>query len=90
MGLIKHEPDVIDVRSSCSPVETGYIADGGWNWSYPAIAKVAGTAGNLERWAIGYEDLWQDINDPSKEERTFRWMSDVESYDSASEWLERF
>ena len=29
MRLIKYEPDVIDVRSSCSPVSTGYIADGG-------------------------------------------------------------
>ena len=38
------------MMKSSSPVATGYIAHGGWNWSYPAIAKVAGTAGNLEKW----------------------------------------
>ena len=87
---IKYEPEVVEITTSCSPVATGTIYAGGWNWSYPTIGKVAGTAGNLERWVIGYEDLWQDNDDPSKEERTFRWISDVESYDSASEWLERF
>ena len=79
---------VNDVVTSCSPVATGYIANGGWNWSYPAIAKVAGTAGNLEKWVTGYEDLWQDINDPSKEERSFRW-DEPTSRESAWEWFER-
>ena len=65
--------EVVSITTSCSPVSTGHIENGGWNWSYPAVGKVAGTAGNLEKWVTGYEDLWQDINDPSKEERSFRW-----------------
>ena len=78
---------IINVTTSCSPVATGYIANGGWNWSYPAIAKVAGTAGNLEKWVTGYEDLWQDINDSSKEERVFRWEVSG-SKEEAWEWLD--
>ena len=78
---------IINVTTKCSPVATGHIAHGGWNWSYPAIAKVAGTAGNLEKWVTGYEDLWQDINDPSKEERIFRWGSPC-SKEAAWEWLD--
>ena len=76
-----------EIRSSCSPVSTGYFAGGGWNWSYPAIAKVAGTAGNLEKWVTGYMDLWQDAKDPSKEERTFRWYT-PESKETAWEWFD--
>ena len=76
-----------EIRSSCSPVATGYIANGGWNWSYPAIAKVAGTAGNLERWVTGYEDVWVSLKDPSKEERVFRWEVSG-SKENAWEWLD--
>ena len=79
---------IIEITTNCSPVATGYIANGGWNWSYPAIAHVAGTAGNMEKWVTGYEDLWQDINDPSKEERSFRWESPC-SKEAAWEWFER-
>ena len=90
MRTIEYEPDVIDVRSSCSPVSTGSIANGGWNWSYPAIGKVAGTAGNLERWVVGYKEKWVSIRDSAETEESFRWISAAESYDSAAEWLERF
>ena len=79
--------EVMEVNTSCSPVSTGYIANGGWNWSYPAIAKVAGTAGNLEKWVTGYKDLWQDINDPSKEEIDFRWGVPC-SKEDAWEWFD--
>ena len=79
--------EIIDITTSCSPVSTGYIANNGWNWSYPAIGKVAGTAGNLERWVTGYEDLWQDINDPSKEERSVRWRFPCIKED-AWEWFD--
>ena len=78
---------IINVTTKCSPVSTGYIANSGWNWSYPAIGKVAGTAGNLEKWVTGYMDLWQDAKDPYKEERTFRWYT-PESKESAWEWLD--
>ena len=84
---MKEMKKIVDVTTSCSPVSTGYIANNGWNWSYPAIAKVAGTAGNLERWVTGYEDLWQDINDPSKEERSFRWEVSG-SKEAAWEWFD--
>ena len=82
------EIDVIETTTSCSLVETGYIANGGWNWSYPAIGKVAGTAGNLEKWVVGYMDLWQDARDPYKEERSFRW-GEPQSRESAWKWFER-
>ena len=80
--------EIIDITTSCSPVSTGYIAKGGWNWSYPAIGKVAGTAGNLEKWVTGYLDVWESIKDPSKEERIFRWGLPG-SKESAWEWFER-
>ena len=80
--------EIIDITTSCSPVSTGYIANGGWVWSYPAIGKVAGTAGNLEKWVTGYMDLWQDAKDPSKEERTFRWYT-PEGKESAWEWYDK-
>ena len=87
---IRFEPEVTEVTSKCSPVSTGSIENGGWVWSYPAIGKVAGTAGNLERWVTGFKVSWQDLNDPAKTEESFSWVSDTESEDSASEWLERF
>ena len=80
--------EVMEVNTSCSPVSTrSHFVGNGWNWSYPAIAKVAGTAGNLEKWVTGYEDLWQDINDPSKVERSFRWGF-PESKETAWEWFD--
>ena len=79
--------EIIEITTNCSPVATGYIANGGWNWSYPAIGKVAGTAGNLEKWVTGYMDLWQDAKDPSKEERNFRWYT-PEGKESAWEWFD--
>ena len=51
-----YEPEVVEITTSCSPVATGSIYAGGWGWSYPAIGKVAGTAGNLERWSIGHKE----------------------------------
>ena len=78
---------VVNITTSSSPVSTGHIADGGWNWSYPAIAKVAGTTGNLERWVTGYLDVWQNSKDPSKEERSFRWEVSG-SKETAWEWFE--
>ena len=80
--------EVVNITTSCSPVSTGHIINGGWNWSYPAIGKVAGPAGNLERWITGYLDVWEDIKDPSKEECTFRWEVSG-SKESAWEWFER-
>lgn len=82
-----YEPEVTEVTSKCSPVETGYIANGGWNWSYPAIARVAGTAGNLEKWVTGFKDVWEDINDPSKTEESFRW-GNPGNREAAWEWLD--
>lgn len=79
--------EIIEISNSGSPVKTGYIANGGWNWSYPAIGKIAGTAGNLERWVIGYKDKWESLKDSHVEE-SFRWESLVETRDSAWEWLE--
>ena len=84
----KYVPEVVEITTSCSPVETGYIANGGWNWSYPAIAKVAGTAGNLERWVTGYKEKWEDLNDSSKTEESFWWDSLNETWESASEWFD--
>ena len=81
--------NVVNVVTSCSPVSTGYIANGGWNWSYPAIGKVAGTAGNLERWAVGHKEKWESLEDSSKTEESFFWDSLVETRESAWEWLER-
>ena len=78
---------VINVTTSCSPVSTGHIAHGGWNWSYPAVGKVAGTAGNLEKWVTGYIDVWEDIKDSSKEERVFRWGFPG-SKETAWEWFD--
>ena len=80
--------NIIDITTRCSPVKTGYFAKGGWNWSYPAIGKVAGTAGNLEKWVTGYLDVWESSKDPSKEERNFRWGIPG-SKESAWEWFER-
>ena len=79
--------EIINITTSCSPVSTGYIANGGWNWSYPAIGKVAGTAGNLEKWVTGYVDTWVSLKDPSKEERVFRWEVSG-SKETAWEWFE--
>ena len=81
------EIDVIETTTSCSPVETGYIANGGWNWSYPTIGKVAGTAGNLERWAIGYKQKWEAF-DSTEEKESFFWDSLIETRESAWEWLD--
>ena len=78
---------VVNITTSCSPVSTGYITSNGWNWSYPAIAKVAGTAGNLERWVTGYKDLWEDLHDPSKTEESFRWEVSG-SKETAWEWFD--
>ena len=78
---------IVSITTNCNPVKTGYIAGGGWNWSYPAIGKVAGTAGNLERWVTGYEDVWVSLEDPSEEERNFRWGFPG-SKESAWEWLD--
>ena len=79
---------IIEITTSCSPTSTGSIANGGWNWSYPAIGKVAGTAGNLERWAIGYKEKWEGLHDPEKTEENFFWDSLVETRESAWEWLD--
>ena len=79
---------VVDITASCSPVETGHIANGGWNWSYPAIGRVSGTAGNLERWAVGYKIKWEDMHNPAKTEESFSWDSLVETRESAWEWLD--
>lgn len=79
---------VVDITTSCSPISTGHITNGGWNWSYPAIGRISGTAGNLEKWVTGYVDTWVSIKDPSKEERTFRWESPC-SKETAWEWFER-
>ena len=79
--------EIIEITTSCSPTSTGSIANGGWNWSYPAIGKVAGTAGNLEKWVTGYVDVWEDINDPSKTERSFRWGF-PDSKEAAWEWFD--
>ena len=78
---------VVDITASCSPVSTGHIANGGWNWSYPAIGKVVGTAGNLERWAVGYKNKWESM-DSAKTEESFSWDSLVETRESAWEWLD--
>ena len=79
--------EVTEITTSCSPVSTGSIANGGWVWSYPAIAKVAGTAGNLEKWCIGYKEKWESL-DSSKTEENFFWDSMVETRESAWEWLD--
>ena len=78
---------VVEITTSCNPVSTGYIANGGWNWSYPAIGRVAGTAGNLERWATGYKIKWESM-DSAKTEESFSWDSMVETRESAWEWLD--
>ena len=79
--------NITTITTSSSPVSTGYIANGGWNWSYPAIAKVAGTAGNLEKWVTGHKDLWEDIHNPAKTEESFSWYDPV-SKEAAWEWLD--
>ena len=79
--------EVTEITTSCSPVSTGSIANGGWVWSYPAIAKVAGTAGNLERWAVGHKEKWESM-DSAKTEESFSWDSMVETRESAWEWLD--
>ena len=78
--------NITTITTSCSPVSTGYIANGGWNWSYPAIGRVAGTAGNLERWAIGHKEKWEAFS--GKTEESFTWDSQVETRESAWEWLD--
>ena len=78
---------VVNITTSCSPVSTGYIANGGWNWSYPAIGKVAGTAGNLERWATGHKEKWESLKD-SHEEEKYVWDSLDSTRESAWEWLD--
>lgn len=79
--------EITEITTSCSPVSTGSIANGGWNWSYPAIGKVAGTAGNLERWSIGHKEKWESLRDSHIEE-SFSWDSLVETRESAWEWLD--
>ena len=76
-----------EMTISCSPVETGAVYAGGWVWNYPAIAKVAGTAGSLERWAIGYKNKWESF-DSSQTEENFFWDSLNETRESAWEWLD--
>ena len=78
--------EVINITTRCCPVSTGSIANGGWVWSYPAIAKIAGTAGNLERWATGYKIKWEAFS--GKTEESFTWDSQVETRESAWEWLD--
>ena len=87
MKIIEYEPEVIEITSSCSPVSTGSIINGGWVWSYPAIARVAGTAGNLEKWVTGYKEVWEDLNDPAKTEESFCWGNPC-NREAAWEWLE--
>ena len=84
-GNKENKMEMESVTVSCSPVETGAVYAGGWVWNYPAIAKVAGTAGNLERWAIGYKQKWEDS---SKTEESFWWDSLNETRESAWEWLD--
>lgn len=62
----------VEIMSKCSPTKAGSIFAGGWNWFYPAIGKVAGTAGNLERWVTGYKHEWESIYDSHKE-TTWEW-----------------
>lgn len=82
-----YEYEVTEVTSKCCPVSTGSIENGGWVWSYPAIARVAGTAGNLEKWVTGYKEKWESLNDPSETEESFRWGNPV-TREAAWEWLE--
>ena len=82
-----YEPEVTEVTSSCCPVETGSVANGGRVWSYPAIAKVAGTAGNLEKWVTGFKEVWEDLNDPAETEESFSWGNPV-TREAAWEWLD--
>ena len=69
------------------PVSTGHIESNGWVWSYPAIARVAGTAGNLEKWVTGFKTVWEDRLDPSKTEESFRWGKPT-TPKMAWEWFE--
>ena len=78
---------IIKITSSCSPTGTGTIAAGGWVWYYPAIGKVAGTAGNLEKWVTGYKEKWESLEDSHVEEE-FSWYSQTETEESALEWLD--
>ena len=84
----KIEYEVTEVTSSCSPVSTGSIANGGWVWSYPAIARVAGTAGNLEKWVTGYKEKWESLKDPAETEESFSWDSQFKTREDAWEWLD--
>lgn len=86
MKRIMYEPEVVEVTTSCSPVSTGSIINGGWVWYYPAIGKVAGTAGNLERWVTGYKEKWESLEDSHVEE-SFSWGNPC-NREAAREWFE--
>ena len=73
--------------ASASPTEAGYVLAGGWNWFYPAIGKVKGTAGNLERWVTGYKHEWESIYDSHEKETTWEWFG-TSSKDSAFDWYD--
>ena len=79
--------EVTEVTSKCCPVSTGSIESNCWVWRYPAIARVAGTAGNLEKWVTGYKERREAINGSPKTEESFWWDSPV-SREAAWEWFE--
>ena len=83
-----YEPEVTEITSGCSPVSTGTITFGGWVWYYPAIGKVAGTAGNLEKWVTGYKEKWESLKDSSVWEESFNWSSQLKTREEAWEWLD--
>ena len=79
--------EVTEVTSKCCPVSTGSIESNCWVWTYPAIARVAGTAGNLEKWVTGYKEIREPLNDPSETEESFWWGNPC-SREDAWEWFE--
>jgi hypothetical protein len=79
---------IVEIMSKCSPTGAGTVFSGGWNWFYPAIGKVAGTAGNLERWVTGYKRTWESIYDSHDTETTWEW-SDTCSKAEAFDWYDK-
>ena len=83
MGI---NPSLEKISIGCQPVGVGAIYEGGWNWLHPAIAHIKGTAGTLDRWAIGYKRTYRPLNgDP--EEVTIEWQSLSASREEADDWL---
>lgn len=74
----------LDPETIITNVNSSYFYQAGDNWSREFVAKVSGTAGNLERWAYG--SLLEDENGTYDLVYHNDSVSKIEAFDLVDKW----